>query len=197
MPQSASRRRHYLLRRLLAQTLVAAAVTSSGLALGATPSLAATTSVAWSRASASTGQSFIGTPLAEQYDITASDTYGLATGSTGQPGVVRVGGGGGGSAGNTHCFASLSGGPHIGCQFNHTDSIAVIEDARNGEYSLLTAVFCQLAGRVSDLCTAIGQLAVDDIASVRGVAGNPNACLEAGLWWYGSWYAKDIPCSIE
>lgn len=64
----------------------------------------------------------------------------LTIGTAGPDNVM--GGGGGGSVGNNHCFYSFSPWymPHAGCQFDHSTSVEIIQAARSGTPTLVSTI---------------------------------------------------------
>ncbi len=75
----------------------------------------------------------------------------------------------------------------------------IIQVAQSGTPSLVGTIICNVVTPpvISDLCSAITASAAFQIASVVKVVGNPVNCLEIGLTWNVSFYAKEIACAVE
>lgn len=176
------------------------AVIIGSLALGVSPGMAATTAAnstpAASASSANpSSSSFTGTPLAGQYDITESPQSGTASSlATASPSLLAAAA----ATGNTHCFASLDGEPHVGCQLDHGLSAEVISDVDAGALSAGAYVVCSVfAGPAAGFGCAVasGIVANEILGHITTIVSGQ--CLEVGLEWGVDPYAKRISCSIE
>lgn len=102
------------------------------------------------------------------------------------------------SNGSTHCFFSLSnGGPHYGCQFNHSTSNTILNAAFAGASGTVAGLVCAVAGGIPFLCAAAGGVVMYLIQDYLNPGLASGRCLEAGVYLPESFYVKKISCSIE